>query len=220
MPQSLSFRPDNIRIAVTDDHSLIRDGLISVINSFENCIVNIEAENGKQLLNKLSSCVLLPEVCFIDIGMPVMNGYDTIPAIKRQWPALKIIVVSMFDEEFAVVNMFNLGANSYLLKNSNPKEFKKAIFEVLHDRNYLCSTLPGDWIKNPNHKLILSDRELQFLISCGNDMSYTDIATEWNASVRTVEKVASRVSEKLNIHGRTGFALFANRTGLISRKLK
>jgi len=207
----------NIRIALTDDHAVLRKGVGDILNSFDNCEVVMEAENGKELIDKLSRTKSFPDICFLDISMPVMNGYDTLNILKQKWPDIKVIILSMYNEEFSVVNMFKNGAKGYLLKNSNPKEYKKAILKVYNGGMHLSESLPKDWSVDYDLKsaLLLPEREIQFLIKCGQNKTYAEIALEWNNSVRTVENLASRIGEKLNIHSRAGFALFAIRTGLV-----
>src|SRR6185437_6144063 len=106
--------PTTIKIALADDHAIVRKGISEIISTFGNFNVEIEAIED------------LPDICVLDVNMPGMNGYETLLKIKDKWPSIKVLVLTMFNNEYSIIKMLSGGANGYLLKNSDPKELKRA----------------------------------------------------------------------------------------------
>jgi two-component system invasion response regulator UvrY len=125
------MQQSKIKVACADDHNLVREGIVSFINNFSACLVTMTAENGLELMDKLSvPGAILPDVAILDVSMPVLNGYETTLSIRKQFPAIKIIALSMFDNEISVLMMLKNGANGYLHKNCRPCELLAAITNV------------------------------------------------------------------------------------------
>lgn len=122
-----------ITIAMVDDHYQHRNGICEFLEQL-GLTVLFQAENGKAALEKLESG-LLPDVCIIDVNMPVMDGFETARAIRRKFPMQKIMAYSMNNDEKNVIRMFQSGANGYILKGGDPEELKKAII-ALHNKEY------------------------------------------------------------------------------------
>ncbi len=208
-----------IRIAVADDHPILRQGVCSLINTLKNCQVVVEADNGKDLLDKLSGQDQLPDLCILDINMPVMNGYDTLIALKAKWPGLKVIMLTMLDDDYTILRVLQDGANGFLLKGCGGDDFLKAITTVYKD-GYFFSGLISDETIRIAAKLSLpsiSERQMEYLRLCASDMNYGKIAGKMGISVRTVEGIQKALGEKLNIHSRVGLAVFAVKTGIATR---
>jgi two-component system invasion response regulator UvrY len=217
MSQNASV-PKPITIALADDHDLFRQGLCSLIDSFENYKVVIQAAGGAELIKLLSNAKPLPDICIIDINMPKMNGFQTLSALKKKWPALKVIILSMINEEYTVLKMLKSGANGYLLKSGDYPQLKKAIAEVHLNGFYYSNTIAENKMSKLQDTEIpdLTKRELEFLGYCISDMPYSEIAEQLHISIRTVEGIKERLSEKLHISSRIGLAVFAIKTGLIN----
>jgi len=210
---------NKIRIAIADDHIILRKGLCELINKLENCSIILEASNGKDLLDKLSGQEPLPDILILDVNMPVMNGYDALVAVKAKWPRIKVIILTMLDDEYTMLRMLKSGANGFLLKHCDGDDFLKAIMEV-HNGGYF---FPGflnydDSIRKVN-KLDLpsiSGRQLEYLALCASDLNYAKIAEKMGISVRSVESIQERLTDKLKISTRLGLVVFAIKTGLIT----
>jgi len=217
MPQNVIF-PKPITLALADDHDLFRQGICSLINSFENCEVIIDVPNGVELIKFLSAAKHLPDICMLDVNMPEMNGFEALSIIKKKWPHQKVIVLSMINEEYTILKMLKLGANGYLLKAGDYPQLKKAIADVHTHGFYYSESITENKI-NKLHEIEvpdLSKRELEFLTFCISDMQYSEIAQRLNISTRTVEGIKERLSEKLNINSRIGLAIFAIKTGVVN----
>jgi DNA-binding NarL/FixJ family response regulator len=117
-------------VAVADDHVLLRRGLANLIRSFDGYDVVFEADNGKDFIEKLNHNVP-PQIVLMDINMPEMDGYDTTLWIKKNHPELKVLSLSMYDDEQSIIRMLKCGAKGYILKDIDPAEFKKALDDLV-----------------------------------------------------------------------------------------
>jgi len=208
----------NINVAIAEDHTLMRKGLIEIISSFKDFSINIEAENGKELINKLQKTSYLPNICILDINMPIMNGYLALLTMKKNWPDIKILILTMYDNEYSIIQMLKNGANGYMLKNSDPKELQNALMSVYSKGFYHTELVSGKLMtmvqnKMPQ-KLKLNEREISFLSLCCSELSYKEIALEMNLSFHTIEGYRDALFEKLNVHTRTGLVLYAMNMGI------
>src|SRR5689334_23138637 len=122
-----------IRLAIADDHTLFRAGLVSLIKMFGNVKVEMEVNNGKELIDKIEATKNPPDVCIIDINMPVMNGYETLKCLKEKWPGIKVLVLSICNNEFAVIKLLKEGANGFLSKNCDYNELNRAIRDIYYN---------------------------------------------------------------------------------------
>src|SRR5690349_21299181 len=119
----------NIQVAITDDHVLLRNALARLINSFEGYNVIFEADHGKDLRNKINQHQL-PDVVLLDVNMPEMDGYETTKWLHKNYPFIKVLVLSMASDEKTIIKMFRVGAKGYLLKNTDPDELRKALDSI------------------------------------------------------------------------------------------
>lgn len=208
----------NIRIAFAEDHPIVRSGIIALINGFADCNVVTDACNGEDLIKNIAEMDTKPDITILDISMPVRNGYDTITELKRTYPGMKFLVLTMLEKEYAIIKMIRSGANGYILKRCNPSELQQAIKDI-YSYGFYFSNIASKHIFNlakANGSPKLSDREIQFIKLCSTDMSYNDIATTMYISVRTVEGYKNTLYTKLNVNSRIGLVLFAVRAGIIS----
>ncbi len=209
-----------IKLALADDHTLFRKGVEELIEDFENMEVIYSVENGKLLLNKLQTAPVLPDVCLLDINMPVLNGFDTAAKIKEKWPDMKILAVSVYDSEFNILGMLRAGAGGYILKDSQPDILRKAI-EGLYNHGFYHSELVSgkilsQFLKNTKETsaMELSDNEKQFLNLCCTEMTYREIADVMKISHRTIDGYRDQLFLKLNIKSRTGLVIYALKRGI------
>lgn len=203
-----------ITYALADDHTLFRAGIIGVLNDTGHLKNEIEAEDGLELINKLSAAEKLPDICLLDVSMPVMNGYETMAEIKNRWPKLKVLVVSMYTHEHTIIKMLRTGAKGYIAKDASPDELVTAINNVLHTGYYN----PEHFVKSVSENEGFTDltkNELTYLRYCATEMSHAEIAEVLSVSARTVDGYKQTLSDKLNIKTRVGLALFGIQTGLI-----
>ena len=120
-------------IAIVDDHILIAQALKGIISKFENFEVIFECENGKELIHKIETLKTVPNIVMLDISMPEMNGFETALWLKESYPEIKIMVLSMQNDEQSVIKMIRNGAKSYLLKNTHPRDLEMALNKLVQD---------------------------------------------------------------------------------------
>lgn len=211
---------DTIKIALADDHAMMRKGLAEIMSKFEDVTVILEAGDGGELIEKMKKAKVLPDICILDINMKGMNGYETAAVIKETWPDIRMIALSMYDNESNIIKMLRNGANGYILKDNEPEELQKAIQHVYEHGFYHSELVTGRMLKlmqDPSSKTIpeLTEREQQFLSLCCTEMTYKEIANEMHLSPRTIDGYREDLFLKLNIKSRTGLILYAVRLGII-----
>lgn len=209
---------NQIKVAVTEDHAMVRAGLVSILSSMPEFRVVLEAANGKELLNKLKATKLQPDIVTLDINMPVMNGYQTMPLLKRNYPRLKVVALSIYDSEFSIIRMYRLGVSGYLEKGRDPQELKRALLAVNSGDFYHDDEISGRIIFRLMNGLPLNEinsREQKFLSLCCSELTYKEIGEQMHASERTIHGYRDALFNKLDINTRTGLVIFALRSGLV-----
>ena len=210
-----------VKIMFTDDHSMIREGLKSLLELDGDIEVIAEAENGEECLQKLLT--VKPDVLLLDINMPKMNGLEVLKSLKDAKSKVKVLVLTVHNETEYLMKAVEIGINGYVLKDSESAELKKAIFTIYDGENYIQPSL----IPALNSKMIeknedeiklesLTRRELQVLKELAVGKFNRDIAKEMEISERTVKNHISSIFKKLDVTDRTQAAVFAIRNNLIS----
>ena len=210
-----------VKIMITDDHSMIREGLKSLLELDGDIEVIAEAENGEECLQKLLT--VKPDVLLLDINMPKMNGLEVLKSLKNAKSKVKVLVLTVHNETEYLMKAVEIGINGYVLKDSESAELKKAIFTIYDGENYIQPSL----IPALNSKMIeknedeiklesLTRRELQVLKELAVGKFNRDIAKEMEISERTVKNHISSIFKKLDVTDRTQAAVFAIRNNLIS----
>lgn len=210
-----------VKIMITDDHSMIREGLKSLLELDGDIEVIAEAENGEECMQKLLT--VKPDVLLLDINMPKMNGLEVLKSLKDAKSKVKVLVLTVHNETEYLMKAVEIGINGYVLKDSESAELKKAIFTIYDGENYIQPSL----IPALNSKMIeknedeiklesLTKRELQVLKELAVGKFNRDIAKEMEISERTVKNHISSIFKKLDVTDRTQAAVFAIRNNLIS----
>ena len=210
-----------IKIMITDDHSMIREGLKNLLELEGDIEVIAEAENGEECLEKLASGVK-PDVLLLDINMPKMNGLEVLKNLKERKLKIKVLVLTVHNETEYLMKAVDIGINGYVLKDSESSELKKAITAIADGENYIQPSL----IPALNSKMIeknedelkidsLTKRELQVLKEVAVGKFNRGIAKEMEISERTVKNHISSIFKKLDVTDRTQAAVFAIKNNLI-----
>ena len=205
-------------IAIVDDHVLIAQALKGIISGFENFEVLFECENGKELVHKLKDSENIPNIVLLDISMPEMNGYETALWLNNNHPEVKIMVLSMQNDDQSVIKMVKNGAKSYLLKNSHPKNLEEALNKLVTDGYFYpewVSKIIFSSFTNTNNSALskLTEREKEFLKYTITEKSYKEIAELMYCSPRTIESYRDNLFEKLGLKSRVGLAVYALKNG-------
>jgi two-component system invasion response regulator UvrY len=216
------------KLAIVDDHKLFREGLTELINEFNNYTVIIEADNGRDLIEQIKK-ENLPDIILLDINMKEMDGYETAEWLKENYPEIKIMAVSMYENENAIIRMLKLGARGYVLKDITKKELEKALISLDTKGYYYTELVTGKLVhalrqvdesgKNtaPNSPGIvsLSAREIEFLKWASTELTYKDIADKMNLSVHTIDGYRDALFEKLSVKSRVGLVLYAIKNKIV-----
>jgi len=209
-------------IVLVDDHILFRKGMVELIGKFDGFIVDWEASNGLEFMKNLK-LLGVPEIVLLDIAMPEMNGYDTAQWIKEKHPDIKILVLSMFDQEKAIIRMLKLGVDGFILKDAEPQELEKALEDIKEKGVYYSELVSGtmaNTIKKGNEKkdgtAILNEREIKFLELACSELTYKEIADKMCLSFRTIDGYRDNLFSKLNVKSRVGLAIYAVKNGIIN----
>lgn len=211
-------------IVLVDDHVLLRNGLAGLVKELGYTVL-FEASNGEEFIKKLKENST-PDIVLLDINMPVKDGYETALWLKRNHPGIKVLALSMYDDENAIIRMLKNGARGYILKDAEPEELKTALSAVLtkgfHYSDMVTSRLihtintldePESETKN---LLGLVEREIEFLKLAATEMTYKEIAEQMKLSPRTIDGYREALFEKLNVKNRVGLVLFAIKHGIVS----
>ncbi|HLG40463.1 MAG TPA: response regulator transcription factor [Chitinophagaceae bacterium] len=211
------------QIALVDDHTLLRNGLASIVQSFEGYAVLFEAGNGKDFIQQLKTYDA-PDIVLLDINMPEMDGFETADWIKQNLPSAKILVLSVMDTDTIIINMLKKGARGYILKDSKPAIFKQALDNIRDSgfyMNELVSNKMFSYVLNEEEKgkeafLVanLSSNEKAFLKMVCSEMTYKEIAQEMKLSPRTVDGYRDDLLKKLKVQSRIGLVIFAIKYGI------
>ena len=209
------------KVAVVDDHVLLRSALARLICSYENYTVAFEASNGKEFIEKLSKQVL-PDIVLLDINMPEMDGYETARWLTKHHPHIKILALSMESDDTNIIQMIKLGAKGFLMKNVEPEELNGALDSVLDKDFYISDTTSGKVIsglqsgaQKASEPETLTEKEKDFLRLICTELTYKDIAERLFISPRTLDDYRNALFEKLNVHSRMGLAIYALRNKLV-----
>lgn len=208
------------RILIADDHRIVREGLMSLIEKEADLEIVGMAANGRQALKMTHQ--LKPDVVIMDIAMPGLNGIDVTSQIVNEIPGVKIIALSMHSEKQLIQGMLRAGASGYLLKESAFEELIKAIRIVCTGKKYLSPDVTGivlsDYLNPPSESispetgLTLREREVLQLIAEG--CTTRQIASRLHVSVKTVESHRSNIMHKLNLHSVAELTKYAVRHGI------
>lgn len=201
------------KVVIIDDHILFAQALQTLVNTFDNFTVLSHARNGEEFLHLLNNN-LQPDIALMDINMPVMNGIETMRWINKNKPDLKVLALSMDDDEDTIITMLRAGAKGYLLKDINPGVLEDALKEVVtkgfyySDRitNTVLRSLHQSGEQSPQH---LKDREIEFLKLVCTEKTYKEIASEMILSPKTIDGYREALFEKLQVRSRVGLVLYA-----------
>ncbi|MDO7874266.1 response regulator transcription factor [Hymenobacter sp. ASUV-10] len=217
---------DLIRVAIADDQVLFRKGMAAIVDSFEGIQTVIEVDNGLELIEALGAAEEKPHVALLDLSMPEMNGVETTKVIRKYFPDLKVVILSVYAEDRFVIHLMELGVNAYLFKNVEPAEVEKAIRTVVTNEFYFNNSFREAMnnrmqVKRPRRLATedlwsdLSARERDVLELICKQRTGQEIADELGVSVRTVDGHRSSILEKTGARNTAGLVLFAIKHGLL-----
>lgn len=216
--------PYVIKVAIADDHGLFRAGVKTSLSGRKDVQMVAEAENGMQLLNLLKH--IQPDVVLLDIQMPIMDGLATLPEIKRLHPDVKVIMLSMYNDPSMITRMMEIGANSYLTKDSESEMIYQAIKTCYEQEFYFNdltnkALLNGLRMKRPVEQEVpevsLNDKEVTILKLMCEEKSTREIAAAVDLSPRTVEAIRDKLKVKTGAKSLAGLIMYAVKAGIVEQ---
>lgn len=216
------MKKEMIKVVMADDHILLRNALASLINNSDSCKVIAEASNGKELIDSITK-ENYPDVAIVDLNMPVMDGHDTAVNLQKNHPNIKVLMLTMYDSELALIRLLKAGVKGFMKKDIHPKELLHAIQSV-HENGYYYSAqtsskLAGlfrDQDDTPIlEKIILSDSEIEFLKHVCSEQTYKEIAFELGMNPRAIDGMRDNLFNRLDVKSRVGLAMYAIRHGIV-----
>jgi DNA-binding NarL/FixJ family response regulator len=213
-----------IKVAIADDHALFRAGVKTALSNRKDIQMIAEAENGMQLLNLLNH--IKPDVVLLDIQMPIMDGLTTLPEVKKLYPDIKVIMLSMHNDHTVITRMMEIGANSYLTKDSDSEMIYQAI-RTCHEQEFYFNDLTnkallnGLRMKRPVEQEVpevsLSEKEVTILKLMCEEKSTKEIATVVDLSPRTVEAIRDKLKTKTGAKSLAGLIMYAVKAGIVEQ---
>lgn len=202
-----------ITLAVADDHVLFRKGLVALLKGIKGVEVLFEAGNGRQLLAGMAS--RQPDLAIVDVEMPEMDGVETTRQLRARYPGVKILIISMHDDENLILNLLEEGAHGYLLKDAEPAEVRKALVELQEEGFYYNSRVTAVLHKAHSlkrqaaHQEPLNPKELEVLRLLVQEYTNAEVAAKLSISIRTVEFRRARIIEKTGSRNVAGMLRYA-----------
>jgi len=217
--------PFNPGVVLVDDHVLLRNGLASLIRGFGQFDVLFEASDGKDLIRQLRTS-RRPDIILLDIGMPEMDGYETACYLRRHYPEIRVLALSMSDTDSSIVRMLKNGAKGYILKDIDSAGLQRALESVVDKGFYYSEMVTEKLIDTISHLeepeqrlrelLLLNERELEFMKLVCTEWTYKEIADRMYLSPRTIDGYRDALFEKLNVRTRVGLAMYAVKNGIVT----
>lgn len=214
---------DHIKVAIADDHKIFRDGIKMALSGKDYLRIIWEAEDGKDLVHKMK--IKLPDVLLMDIRMPEMDGVNAINLLRKEYEQVKIIVLTMYDDQEMISKMMEMGANAYLTKTSDPEEIYNAILSCMNDDFYFNDLVnkavmlklqtkkaARPFYPNP---IKMSEKELKILKLIAEDKTTEEISRDVFLSPRTIETIRQNMKTKVGAKTIAGLVMYAMRNKLI-----
>lgn len=212
-----------IKVAIADDHKIFRDGIRMALSGKEYLKIIWEAEDGKDLLHKIK--IKMPNVLLMDIRMPEMDGVNAISLLRKEHEEVRIIVLSMYDDQEMITRMMEMGANAYLTKTTDPEEIYNAILGCMNDDFYFNDLVNKAVMMKLQHKksakqyypnpIKFTDKELKILRLLAEDKTTEEISKEVYLSPRTIETIRQNMKTKVGAKTIAGLVMYGMRNKLL-----
>ena len=222
----LKIMSQKVRIVIAEDHTILREGLRSLLSSNPSFEIVGEAEDGREAIKCVEK--FKPDLIITDLSMPRMNGMEAIKEIKRESPTTKVLVLTVHRAEEYILATFRAGADGYLLKDSTHAELVMAVKKVLSGKHYISPEISEKVIegyldgrrtlKTKSSWETLTQREREILKLIAEGYKSKGIADDLCISVKTVEKHRANLMEKLDLHSIQALTAFAIERGLVTKE--
>lgn len=209
---------NKIKLLIADDHTILRDGIVSLLQSEESFTIAGTAANGYEVLDLISKKDF--DVCLLDINMPGLDGMETAKLIREKKPAIKIIMLTTYNDPEIISELVHMGVSGYLLKNSDKQELIEAVNKVMKGRHYFSEEVENIILKGLTDKksfqvITLTEREHEVIRLLAKEYTNDKIADELHISYRTVETHRKNIMQKTKSHNLAGLLKYAYGKGII-----
>jgi DNA-binding NarL/FixJ family response regulator len=222
---------DYIKVAIADDHKIFRDGIRMSLSEKENIQMMWEAEDGKDMMHKIS--VKPPDVLLMDIRMPEIDGINALEILRTEYKAIRVIVLTMYDDQQMINKVMEMGANAYLTKTSDPEEIYQAIITCMSDEFYfnelVNNAVMGKLLSRKNLRHVASnpsmsnanivadftEKEIRILQLLAEDNTTEEISKLIFLSPRTIETIRQNMKNKVNVKTISGLIMYAIKNRII-----
>jgi DNA-binding NarL/FixJ family response regulator len=218
-----TIKTNTIKVALVDDHVLLRNALAQLIDGFGTCKTINQSGTGRELtvyINKSS----MPDVVLLDLNMPDMDGFETAQWLQKNCPQVNVLMLTMYDSELSLIRLLQTGVKGFLKKDIHPAELKFAIESVVQTGFYYSNHTTGKLVNlfrnsrdgnNSIQKSLLTEQELEFLKLACSDLTYKEIALRMHLNPRSVDTLRDQLFIKLDVKSRVGLAMVALRHGVV-----
>ncbi|GAA3508999.1 response regulator transcription factor [Aquimarina addita] len=200
-------------VVIVEDHILLSQALAGLVNGFSKFKILHLCKNGRELLTRFKDPKNIPDIVLMDINMPIMNGIETTIALKEEYPDVNVLALSVEEDEKTILKMLRAGAKGYLLKDTEKSILENALIEVQETGFYhtkdVTNLLLGSLNPKKENKVLLKERELEFIQHACTEKTYKAIASDMCLSPKTIEGYRDSIFEKLNLKNRTGLVIYA-----------
>ena len=212
------------KIILADDHILLRDALAGLIDNFEQFSVVGRAANGAEVI-ELMEYGRQTDILLMDLNMPKMDGYETAKWMAAHHPQIKVVILTMYDSEIALIRLLQLGISGYINKNIHPEELSEVLGKIAAGENYYSNQASGKIVshfrKKPGinlafEKLVLEERDIEFIKLTCTEMSYKEIALQMNLTLKYIDNYRIRIYEKLQVASRVELVVYAIKNGIVA----
>ncbi|MFH6602929.1 response regulator [Maribacter algicola] len=206
-------------VAIVDDHTLLSQAISSLVQSFDGFSSLYICKNGKELLNKLEDPKNIPDIVLMDINMPILNGIETSEILREDYPNIKVLALSIEEDENTILQMLRAGARGYLMKDTEREILEEALIQIAEKGYYHTNTVTQilvGTLHQKSNETQLKEREIEFLKLACTEMTYKEIAEAMFLSPKTIEGYRDSLHEKLNVKNRIGLVLYAIRNKIFT----
>ena len=218
------MNPDKCKVILADDHALLREALANLVNSFDEFKVIATVGDGNELIKTITEGTK-PDIILLDLNMPHMDGFAAAKWLQQHHPEIRILILTMYDSEIALIRLLQAGVKGFLKKDIHPAELRSALKSVAEEGYYYAHNTTGKLAslfekstekKSLIDKAMLNDKEIEFLRMASTDMTYKEIAHQLNLSPRAIDGYRDALFEKLDVKSRVGMAIYAVKNGIVT----
>lgn len=212
------------KVILADDHVLLRQALATLISSFDDFQVAAVADNGQQVVDYINDNPKI-DLVLLDLNMPKMDGYETAIWLQENHPDIKVLVLTMYDSEIALIRLLQVGVRGFLKKDIHPSELRAALVAVAENGYYYSHNTTGKlaslFQKNYSNqtsieKAMLTAVEIEFLRLASTEMTYKEIADHMKITPRVIDSYRDGLFVKLDVKSRVGLAIYAVKNGIVA----